>query len=187
MNEYAVPLLRGLLGQDFAALAPAVRRVHDLTSRLQLTGRAEAEIFLGLLGRLVCRVMGFPRHGADQPVSVTFTPTGDGGEEWQRDFAGRQYRSVFSRGEGSDAEYLIEQMGAITAVFALAVAGDRLRFEIIRCRCLGIPMPWILSPRCVAYESEQDGDFRFDIALELPVFGRLIAYRGVLGQGASND
>ena len=38
--------------------------------------------------------------------------------------------------------------------------------------------PASLALRCEAVESGYNGKFRFDITMELPDFGRLIAYRG---------
>jgi hypothetical protein len=172
-------VFRRVLGADFDCLPPAVRRAHD-DGEKRLAGRADVQTYLGVFGKTVCWLMGLPASGAGVPVRVEFTPSADGTVHWHRDFGGRHYKSDFSVGAGNHAGKLIETMGVIAAVFAVELQGSRLRFEIVGCKLLGIPLPRLLSPRCIAYESEQDGAFMFDITIGLPIFGRLIAYKGVI-------
>ena len=52
---------------------------------------------------------------------------------------------------------------------------------IIRRWWLGpIPLPLRLAPRSVACEWADDGRFRFDVPIALPLIGRLVHYRGWL-------
>jgi len=176
MNE---SVFKRILGTDFQRLPPAVQRAHGNTE-LRLSGQADITNYLGWFGKVFCWIMGFPASGTGVPVRVDFTPGADGTVHWRRDFAGRRYKSDFSAGIGKNAGKLIETMGVITAIFALELHGDRLRFEIVGSKFLGIVLPKRLSPTCIAYESEEDGGFMFDITIILPLVGRLIAYQGVI-------
>lgn len=173
------PVFRRVLGADFEHLPCAVRRAHD-HSAVRLTGQADVATHLGIFGKVFCWIMRFPASGTGIPVSVSFTPAADGSVHWRRNFGGRCYKSEFSAGVGKDTGRLIERMGVITVAFTLELHGDRLRFEIVGSRLLGMPLPKMLSPSCIAYESEQDGGFMFDITIGLPIFGRLIAYQGII-------
>ncbi len=47
-------------------------------------------------------------------------------------------------------------------------------------RCCGLPLPRALWPGIEATESEEEGRFRFDVQIGLPLVGRLVRYRGWL-------
>jgi hypothetical protein len=179
MDEFSGSVFRQVLGADFERLPPAVQRAHG-GGNIRLTGQADVATYLGWLGKAVCWIIGLPRQGTGVPTRVDFTPHAGGMVHWHRDFAGRHYSSDFSAGSGKNTGKLTEKMGVITVFFALALRADRLCYEIVGGRLMGIPLPKILAPRCIAYESEQDGAFMFDITIGLPVFGRLIAYKGTL-------
>jgi hypothetical protein len=179
MDAHPEAVFRRVLGADFERLPPSLQHAHD-NMKVRLTGHADVETYLGTIGKAVCWMLGLPRSGRGILTRVDFTPGIDGTVQWSRDFAGRHYKSNFSAGIDKDAGRLIEKMGVITAIFALKLQGDRLHYEIVGGRLFGIPLPRILSPRCVAYESEKDGGFMFNITIGLPIFGRLVAYRGVI-------
>jgi hypothetical protein len=179
MDDHSEPVFRRVLGADFERLPPSVRHAHD-HGKIRLAGQADVTTYLGAIGKAVCWIIGLPATGTDVPASVDFMSGGDGTVHWHRDFAGRRYESHFSAGIGKHAGRLIERMGVITAIFAIELRGDLLCYEIVGARLLGIPLPKMLAPKCIAYESEEDGAFMFDITISLPIFGRLIAYKGVL-------
>ena len=45
---------------------------------------------------------------------------------------------------------------------------------------LGVQLPLLLAPRSAATEWEEDGAFRFDVPIALPLVGRIVHYRGWL-------
>lgn len=180
MQENAVSAFREILGERFERLPPLLRRVHDHSGHLLLTGRATAHIFLWPIGPLICWFVGFPATGQDIAVAVEFNRRAEGRETWHRNFHGRHYISRLRAGRGRDAGLLVETLGSITVMFRLDLEPDRLKLEVVGCKFLGLRLPRSLSPRCVAYESERDGHFLFDIDVRLPLLGRLIVYRGDL-------
>jgi hypothetical protein len=116
-----------------------------------------------------------------QPVTVAFTTDAKGVDRWVRNFNGRIYKSVLWAEEPSRS-HLLERMGLLTTRFALAAKPDRLTFDIVGMSLLGVPLPRWIRPRCHAFETGQARAFAFDITIEMPPFGRLIHYRGVLSQ-----
>jgi Domain of unknown function (DUF4166) len=45
---------------------------------------------------------------------------------------------------------------------------------------LGIPLPLALAPQGIAREWEEQGRFRFDVPIALPLVGRIVHYTGWL-------
>jgi len=167
-----------VIGAAFDDLAVEVRTVHsgrDLTT----VGQAEAFIGSNPLSALICLCFGLPRAGVNQPVSVHFLTGADGRDRWWRNFAGRKYSSILATGAPGSGT-LIERQGILTTLFHLTVENRRLAFRLVGFAVLGIPMPGWLRPRCVAYESGEQGRFTFDITVDMPLTGRLIHYRGTM-------
>jgi hypothetical protein len=167
-----------VLGAAFDDLAAEVRTVHsgrDLTT----SGQAEAFVGANPLSALICLCFGLPRQGTNQPVSVRFLTGADGRDRWWRNFAGRKYSSTLAAGVPGGG-IVIERQGTLTNIFHLTVENRRLAFRLVGFAVLGVPMPGWLRPRCVAYESGAQGQFTFDITVDMPVIGRLIQYRGTM-------
>ena len=170
--------LHTALGDSFDCLPAAVRRFHDNDGILKTSGLAEARIAPGIVKALICRLIGFPRSGADQPVTVVFKIDAQGRDAWQRDFAGRRYRSWFT--PGHKPGLVVEHQLPFTNTFRLTATPRALRFEVVRFAVLGIPVPKPLAARCVATETDVEGRLRFEIAIDLPLLGHLIRYAGEL-------
>ncbi len=172
------------LGSDFDRLPAAVRRFHDNNGFLATKGLADAEIASGLPARLICALVGFPRHGKGQDVIVSFATDAEGVDSWRRDFSARRYRSTL-RASGTPGG-LIERQGPFTNTFHLSASPDRLMLTVTRFALFGIRLPAVLSPRCDAVETDYNGALHFDIAISMPLIGPLITYRGTLHALASD-
>ncbi len=183
-DDLRAPLYPQLLGPAFAALPPRLRELHDSAASRQWDGEAEVRRGTSLFARLVAGLIGFPASAARIPVSVSFTPE-NGAERWTRDFGGRRFASVQSRGAGRNAALLIERFGIAAFALALVVEDDRLLLVPRRWSLLGVPMPRFLLPRGVSFETEVDGQFRFDVEISAPLIGLIVAYRGALMPGSS--
>jgi hypothetical protein len=180
MTTQDVTVFRRLLGQRMDLLPDAVRHVHDGQGRLELSGLAQIEMKPGLLPWLICALMGLPKPGHNVPVTVIFDRWPEI-EHWQRRFGDRYYASKLTTGTGAEKGLLIERMGPITNIFRVEATADALYLTVVGCRFLGMPMPDWLAPRCAATERQKNGDFTFDIPIDLPWLGRLIHYRGQIG------
>ena len=173
------PIYRILLGSAFHALPPMVRQLHDIASLRRWSGTASVDAGRSVLSRLIVRFIGFPESGQEIPVSVSFSP-GAGGETWTRTFGDRSFSSSQAVGEGRNRHLLVERFGVVKFAMALVVDGDRLYLVPRSWSVLGVPMPKFLLPRGKTFESEEDGMFHFDVRVELPGVGLVVAYRGRL-------
>jgi len=169
-----------VLGDLFTTLPVEVRTAHG-GETLLLTGKANADVGRGWMPALIRALFGFPRPGRDMPVSIAFSTDASGQDSWRRDFDGRRYSSRMKPGTGRRAGLLVERQQLFTWVFRLSVDADRrLILDVVAADVIGIPMPSMLRPRCHAFETGADGKFTFDIVVDIPVFGRLIRYWGVM-------
>ncbi len=173
--------------QAMGNLPPAVRLFHGLAGMPVWSGSADIETGGGLPGRIIRRLMGMPEAGTRIPVTVSVDRVADegphGSETWTRNFGGRRFSSHL---ETHRIGQVTETFGALS--FTLDVTADdaSLKLPVSAWRMFGITMPRFLGPRSQAREFEDDqGRFRFDVRLSLPVIGTLIHYRGYLQPSAA--
>lgn len=178
-DDAAEPLYRRILGSAFGDLPPRLRELHGGDGSRRWVGVASVRRGGGLLARLVTALIGFPKAGAQVPVSVTFARA-DGVERWTRTFAGRSFSSVQACGTGRTSYLLMERFGIASFAIALIVQDKCLLFFPRNWSLARIPMPRLLLPRGKSFEMEQDGKFCFDIEISMPLIGTIMAYRGTL-------
>ena len=180
MPETRQSAVHRAVGDAFLKLPAEVQKAHDNGGSLLLCGLADVEVKPGILPRLICWAVGLPRGGANQTVSVHFITDESGTDRWVRNFAGRVYRSTMRAGTNAGEGKLIEQLGLFTATFDLAANADRLTFDIVEFKVLGLPLPGLLAVHCHAFETGDGGYFIFDITIGMGFLGNLIRYRGRL-------
>ncbi len=168
-----------MLGSAYDALPAQVQALHDTPGQHRWSGTAQVRRGTGRVSRLVAAVIGFPKAGADVPVTVTFSPD-QGIERWTRDFGGRRFTSWQRRGAGRNEALLVERFGVIEVALALLVEGDRLLLVPRRWSLLGVPLPKTLLPRGTTFETEVDGRFVFNVEIAAPGVGLIVNYRGWL-------
>ncbi|MBS0417252.1 MAG: DUF4166 domain-containing protein [Proteobacteria bacterium] len=175
----AAPLFERLLGAAWHTLPDAVRRLHTFESEHEVRGRCTVERGRGLLSNIVAFLVRFPPAGTDVPVSVRFRSE-NGNERWIRRFGHHRFASTMLTGRGRSERLLSERIGPIDFAQALVVDGDRLRLIPRRWSIFGIPLPLWLAPRADAYETEENGRFRFHVHISHPWMGLIVRYRGWL-------
>jgi hypothetical protein len=179
ISAQPLPLYRRILGSAYDTLAEPVRRLHDLDGESVAEGRAHIERGGGWIARRIAATLGFPAAGADVPVIVEFRR--DGGREiWRRNFAGQVFSSIQEEGQARFDRLLCERFGPCAFGLALVVDDGRLRLILRRWSVFGLPMPAWLAPACVAYETEENGRFRFFVELRHRFIGLIVRYRGWL-------
>lgn len=178
------PVYRQVMANAYDAMPEAWRAVHDLREgSLTAAGRASVERGRGLLARLVGAVIGFPKAGADVPVSVTFERKGRG-ELWTRTFAGKSFSSWQEPGRLSLRHLVVERFGPLAIAMAPVVEDGGMSLVIRRFSAFGIPLPLWLSPTTAAHEEIVDGRFHFDVEIGHPLTGMIVRYRGWLAPKA---
>lgn len=154
--------------------------LHDNVSRARWSGRAEIAGASNPVAFLAARIVGIPRAADDVDVTVEFE-VHDGVEHWQRAFGGKPFVSLQYAGQGRDAGTVVERFGALAFALRNTLNGEGLSQEIAAAYVLGVPLPRFLGPRVHARERlDAQGRFTFDVAIALPLLGRLVAYRGWL-------
>lgn len=178
-DDPALPLYRRILESAFETLPPRLRELHDSATIRRWVGYAEVRRGKGIIAGLVAALIGFPGAASDVPVCVTLSPEGDA-ERWTRNFGGKIFCSVQSCGTGKDQYLLIERFGIASFALALVIEGDRLFLVPRKWSLLGLPMPRWLLPTGTSFETETEGQFRFDVEISAPLIGLIVAYQGTL-------
>lgn len=173
-----ISAIHSVLGDAFYTLPLEVQRGHDHEGHLRLTGHADVKREPGFINAIICWLAGLPDSGFGQRVTFDFYYDENGVEHWWRNINGRVYRSTMHVGEGEYAGKLIERHPLWTSVFDLEAKSDRLSWKTSGFSIFGKVLSPDTALHCEVSESGYDGRFRFDITMELPYFGRLIAYRG---------
>ncbi len=168
------PLYRRVMGEDFDALPPLVRAMHEVHGDAGAAGEGQVRRGGGPLGRLLGAIIGFPPAG-EYPVHVDFSED-DGRERWTRHFGPHRFWSRFSAGQG----LLVERFGLLRFGFELRVEGGELRMRLRRWSALGLPLPLFLAPRVNAREWQEDDRFHFDDRIVMPLIGEVVHYSGWL-------
>jgi len=176
--EQPAPLYARLMGARYAALPKAVRDMHNVLRDNGAHGRAIVTRGRGIAARLIAGLIGFPAAG-EHALHVGFSER-DGREIWTRDFSGRRFSSRLSQWRG----LLVERFGPMS--FGFDLPSDSKGLEMIMRRWwLGpLPMPMTLAPRAPAREwQDEEGRFRFNVRIGLPLIGPVVHYRGWLTLG----
>jgi hypothetical protein len=172
---------RQILGAAFDRLPEQLKVFHGGGQAQRWSGHAEVKRGQGFLARTIARIIGFPEAASSVPVSVERILEGQR-ELWIRDFGGRKFSSVQEPGRGRNEYLLMEKFGAVKVNLALVIESDRLVLIPRRWSLLGVPMPKFLLPQGVAFETESDGCFCFDVEVSVPFVGLVVAYKGALKQ-----
>jgi len=170
-------LFERALGAGFRDMPEAVRAAHTVGSRLVLRGAANVTGAESTAGRLAAALFRLPQHGERVAVTVTMEAR-DGKEVWTRDFGGRRFRSVLAARPGGG---LSERFGPLIFDLDVPISPAGLEMLVAGWRLGPVPLPRRLAPVADARERiDAEGRFDFDVAIALPLVGRLVRYRGWL-------
>ncbi len=172
------PLYARVMGDRFARLPASVRAMHDIVGDGSATGEASVTGAANPLGRLIARVVGFPPAG-EHALHVAFAEDDDG-ETWTRHFGNTRLRSRMSAWRSG----IVERFGPLSFSFDLPSDARGLRMVMTGWTLWNLPLPLALAPRSPAREWEEDGRFRFDVPVSIPMVGLIVHYRGWLEPGA---
>lgn len=150
--------------------------MHAFDRSLSARGRARVQRGGGLLSRLIGRLAGFPQASDDVEVRVDFERQGDV-EIWRRDFGGHIFRSTQQSGR---ERRLVERFGPAAFGMALVWDSKRLNLRLKAWRLFGWRMPEWTEPVTDAWETVEDGRFRFFVEISHPWTGLIVRYQGWL-------
>ena len=175
-----------VVGPESGVLATVVAEqpmlvVFSVTQRELLEARrggasGEAIVTGGqnIFARLIAKVMRFPKAGSCA-LHVSFAET-DGVERWTRSFGDQSFTSHLSERDGC----LVERFGALRFRFDLPSDERGLEMRIRGWSLFGLSLPLALAPQGVAREWQENGRFRFDVPIALPLVGLVVHYTGWL-------
>jgi hypothetical protein len=173
------PLFQRILGDAWEQLPGEVRRLHAVATSSRFTGRCTVQRGRNPLALLAATVIGFPRSGAGQDITVDLRVEADA-ERWVRTIGGRKFSSVLKQGYGRSEWLVRERFGPVTVDIALLLEGGLLCYLIRGWTLCGIRLPRWLGPRSTALESAEEGKFCFDVTIGHSLTGVIVRYRGVL-------
>jgi hypothetical protein len=181
-EERQAPLYRQILGSAFDDLPVQVQTLHGTSNTRRWVGRAEIKRGTGMLAQATGKIIGFPSTSSNVPIAVSFA-SDDDGERWTRDFGGKVFSSLQTRGNAKHDSLLVERFGPVSVAIALVVKEDRLYFVPRNWSCLGIPLPKWLMPTGQSYETQKNQQFYFDVEISAPFVGLIVSYKGMLSPG----
>ena len=172
-----VGLFQAALGDWWRQLPSQAQRLHTVTDYESFSGLATIVRGTSFPARILANLFRFPPAGSEVAVTVTKIRTRDG-ETWERNFAGRRFRSYMSPAK---TRCVRERFGPFSFELELLVKAGVMSLSILSGRLLGIPLPRFLLPGSDSREYVSDGRFHFDVLLSAPLrFGPMVHYRGWL-------
>lgn len=170
-----VALFPALLGAEWNALHESVRKMHGDAAQLRAYGEADIDGSTAWPARTMRGVLGLPPPGARRRIEFTIARH-DMREVWTRNFAGARMRSVLDQANG----LLCERLGPMTFRFKLHRSRDAIDWELRSTRFFGIPLPRWMSGRVSSRSGAELDRYAFAVNVDLPLIGKLVAYRGWL-------
>lgn len=175
------PIFCEALGPDFALLPKQVRDLHDVVGSRLWEGQAVIEVSQTWLGRTIARVFRFPSTTTGTPVRVNVTmDREDDCEVWTRRFGDHVFRSHLTN-DPQTKRRVWERFGWFNFAIDLKPTPVGLEYPVKAGRLFSIPIPKALLPISRTRETvDTESRVTFDVALSLPLVGRIVGYRGWL-------
>ena len=175
-EEPAPTFFETILSERWQQLPASVRRLHSVQDVESFSGRATVTRGTGLIARLAAWCFGFPQAGGNIPLTITKRRTARG-EVWERNFAGRIFRSYLSASRRP--YHYKERFFVFTYEQDLPVREASLHLPVSRGWFFGIPIPGVLLPASESREYDVQGIFHFDVGLYAPLgAGLIVRYQG---------
>lgn len=173
----APPLFQHVLGEKYRTLPTALQDGHNVMSYKTMRGNVDIIRGKNPLAHLLANIIGFAKSQTSAPISITMDVKGDR-EVWTRTIGASTFTSTLSPGNRPCEIY--EQFGLVKFKMIFRIEDSKLHYDIISAKIFGVPLPAFLRPKSVTHEREEDDKFIFDVEIILPLFGRLISYKGWL-------
>lgn len=171
-------LFQSALAEQWERLPREAQILHSVQDVESFSGTAQVTRGTTPIARFAAWFFGFPPAAEQVPLTITKTRT-ETGEIWERNFAGRVFRSYLT--PAPVLHRYRERFWLLNYEQDLPVEDGCMRLPVRRGWFLGIPLPRFLLPRSDSREYAQEGVFHFDVALIAPLGGGLIVrYRGQL-------
>lgn len=175
-------------GEGFQRLHPMLQQLHR--SGGVLSGQVNVSFgrgLAGVIGRRLARKLGIPpvEGAVDLKVSIHSTATA---LHWDRTFnENSEFKSVFTPvGHYPDGHW-IESSGSLRLRVGVGIVNGGWVWEPRGGQLWGLPIPtWLLGHTSASKQIEL-GLYQFNVRIDLPLFGNVLAYGGQLTLSPSVD
>lgn len=166
-----------------------VRAFHSQTSPAVWSGKAKITGGQNPIAKVLSLIFGFPSSGDEVPVTISIDRTiaddGQTSERWTRTFGAKSMSSVLRHAPSGDFN---ESFAPFAFKIALDADQNGIAWPLAGWKIGKLPLPRNLAPRSEAREFQDDeGRFRFDVRLSLPLVGLLAHYQGWLTPAQEKD
>jgi hypothetical protein len=172
-----IPLYARILGSAWNELPVEIRAMHDRTALAE--GRASVERGTNPLARMAAWIAGFPAAKPDTSVRVRFE-VANGVETWTRTFGDETFASRQYAASGRWDRLICERFGPFVFAMALVREDSRLKLVLRGWSVFGVRLPMWLCVNMQAFETVEDGRFRFHVEVGHRLTGLIVRYRGWL-------
>jgi len=155
-------IYRRLLKADFDKLPRVLRDFHAIAGGRHAAGT----VAVRHINTALARVCGFPPEGDDIPIRLEVSAS-DSREVWTRRFGDTALRTV----QWISGEFLVESRGPVHMYLRVLAGETGMRFQSVRARCWGLPVPLRIEATTLGRESS------WEIAVTVAPLG---SYHGVV-------
>lgn len=181
IDDAAASAVETWFGAAFARLHPQLQALHREGGRL--TGPVTFEVGRGpggLLGRALLRRLGIDPASGPHSLTVDIRHV-DGALRWARRFDDGPEATTWFRPHGRwPSGDWTERAGPLELTLDVDIAEGGWRWRPRRYRLFGWPLPSRLCPRIAAGKRIVEAHYRFDVSIDLPLIGRVLAWGGAL-------
>jgi Domain of unknown function (DUF4166) len=173
-------LVSDWFGEKFFELHPLLQELHK--SGGVLSGKVNVKLATGIagyLGKRLAKKFAIPVHSCEQLFSVAITHHSDG-LHWDRYFDSSQMRSVFLPVGNMTNGYWLEATGDFKLHLTVDIKDGGWFWRCLNIKFKSIAIPLCLLPQVNAYKIIEHEKYRFYVGFNLPVFGEVLSYSGLL-------
>jgi hypothetical protein len=174
-SKHRQPLYKRLLKENYNKLPQAVYELHDLEGESHYLGKCCVQRGKNLIAKVLASFLSLPRSGEDIAIGLSFRAE-EGVEHWVRHFDNQK---LYSR-QWEKNGFLHERLPGTTLVFTPVASANQLELCLEQVYFLGVPVIWLLRPKVIARERQEDEKFHFYVHVTIPIVGMLITYQGYL-------
>lgn len=163
---------------NYYLLPKTVRALHSASHDSQYTGTVTIDHGQHLICKTLLNLLKMPRQCLNAPATVSFHSQNHS-RDYKRTYNGHTFHSTFIF--NLDTNQLQEKFGPFILTLNAVIEDNKLRLSLSNMHLWKyIPVPKLFHPIITALESASNEDYIFDVDIQLPHFGRLIRYRGII-------
>lgn len=172
------------LGSNINKLDPSVRHVHAYNGEASMLGQVNVKRGNGRLALFVGRLLKLPPPLSEAEAKIVFKTTGYS-EVLTREYGPDRNGQIWIMQSDIEADpaapmMIHESFGHAKLTLQLHTNHGKLAHEITGVTLFGVPLPKFCWPELCATEWQENGRYRFDVCLSLPLAGFIIRYSGWL-------